>query len=235
MFSKKIVILIAVFAIVIGCSKKEDKTSKVSSPATEKGNRVVVNEAKKGYSFPLEFHASTYTDDTKWFNGIGRQEKNRFFFPINKEDPTPLMPGYKMEFAKSGEAVVVDVYRHDQTDNSNIFVTVDKNLDPEGDGYPNPIFVRSLQIQPGKYSQENVWRNGISLKEPGMFFFNVKKNTYIPFKVGDRLKFAAAGEALIKGIFRSEKQEKFSQIFVTVDKSLDPEGDGNPNFIGMIF
>jgi hypothetical protein len=235
MFSKKTVILIAVFAVVIGCSKKEDKTTEITSSSPETKNQAVVNEVKKEYSSPLEFHASTYTDDAKWFNGIDRHEKNRFFFTINRDDPTPLMPGYKIEFAKSGETVVVDVYRIDKPDSTGIFVTVDKDLDPVGDGYPNPIFARSLRIQTGKYSQENVWRNGISLQKPGLFFFNVKKNTYIPFKIGDRLKFAAAGEMLIKGIFLSEKLEKYTQVFITVDKTLDPVGDGYPNYIEMIF
>jgi hypothetical protein len=232
MIFKKVLIVLAVFAVIIGCSKKEEESNTI--PGSTK-NQVATNAPEKEYSFAREFSPSKFTDDTKWLNGINRQEKNRFFFIVAKNDPTPFMPGYTMAFAKSGEAAVTDVYRFDNADNSSIFITVDKELDPAGDGYPNPVYVRSLKIQPGKYSLENAWNSGISLKQPGMFFFNVKKNTYIPFKIGDRLKFTAAGDALITGISRSEKQEKFSQIFVTVDKTLDPEGDGYPNPIEIIF
>jgi hypothetical protein len=233
---KKILAIITVLAVLTlsDCSKKEEKCPS-PAPAAKTQTQVAVKEAKKEFFLPREFQTSKFSDNTKWFNGINRQEKNQFFFTIDKNDPTPFMPGFKLEFAKSGEAVIVNVYRLDNPDNANIFITLDKNLDPVGDGYPNHIYVRSLQIQTSKYSQENVWRSGISLNKPGMFFFMVEKKTYIPFNPGDRLKFTAAGEAVITAIYRSEKQEKFSQVFITVDKPLDPVGDGTPNLIEKIF
>ncbi len=228
MFLRKLLLVLAVLVVVSSCSKKEDKSRKGASPVLK---TEVVAEVKSGTPSPGSFHAAKYTDSDKWINGVSRRMKSQFFISINKSAPTPFVPGHKLEFAKSGKAVIRQVYRMDNPDNSSVFITVDKDLDPVGDGHPNPIHVRSLQMQASNYSKENSWRNGISLTQPGMFLIMVEKKTQLPFKVGDRLFFAGAGEAVIKGMFRNETLEKFSQVFVTVDRSLDPERDGNPNAI----
>jgi hypothetical protein len=228
---KKILIVFFALAVLTGCSKKEEKTDN-TVPEKKTTASVQVKKVTPA-TLPRVFKACDYTNDIRWRNGINWKEKNQFFISIGKKDLTPILPGYNMKFARTGEAKVLLVHRVDDPNKSNIFVTVNKTLDPNGDGFPNPIYLKSYQIQPGQYSKENVWKNGISLKTQGVFFFQVDKKSLTPVKIQDRLKFAATGEGIIMDIFRDEAAAAYSSIFVTVNRIIDPIRDGYPNFIDL--
>ena len=228
MLNRTWILVLVLLAVAGGCSKKEKSKPETASPSVSAP--AAAGGAEKS-SRAREFRAAKYTDDGKWLNGINRQRPSQFIISIGKEVPTPFIPGYRLRFAKSGPALITQVHRLDAPDNSSIFITVDRDLDPAGDGHPHPILIESLSVQACRFSKETLWRNGISLTQPGTFLLMVEKKAHVPFKAGDRLKFAAAGEAVIKRVFRDENGGKFSRVFITVDRSLDPEGDGNPKWI----
>ncbi len=231
---KKILIVFIALAVVIGCSKKEEKKDNIV-PGKKTTGQVQVKQVKKvtPAALPRVFRACDFSNNIKWLNGINRKEKNQFLISIGKNDPTPILVGYNLKFTRTGEARVLLVYRFEDPNKSSIFVTVNKTLDPNGDGFPNPIYLKSFQIQTGQYSKENAWKNGISLKTQGMFFFQVDKKFLTPVRIKDRLKFASSGEAIIMDIFRDEAAASYSSIFVTVNRIIDPARDGYPNFIDV--
>jgi len=232
MFLRNIFITLAVALIAVtGCSKSE------KAPVDGKSTKKTAGPIEAIGSLPREFSASPYSDRVKWLNGINREETNQFCITIGKNDSIPVNRGYKLKFAASGEAVVQKLSRIDKPDKSMIYITVDKNLDPTGDGNPNPIYIKSFPIRPSSYSRENDWKNGISLKKTGMFVFVLNINEASPVKIGDRLRFAASGEAIIKRIVRTDGQGpggKYSNFHVFVDRPLDPAGDGGPHIIEVI-
>jgi hypothetical protein len=231
MFIKNILIVLVMAVVLIaGCSKTEKDEDRAVTGAPEKAARPVEKETPPARIF----YTCKFTDDTKWSNGIDTQGKNVFFIIIARNAFTPIRSGYKLKFASAGEAIVQKVYRMDRPENSMIFITVDKNLDPVGDGNPNPIYIKSFEIRACASSMENKWRNGINLKQAGVFFFALKKDEPIQIKIGDRLVFAKTGEAIVKNIVRFKSGNRDTSIIVTVDKPLDPEGDGSPNPIEVV-
>lgn len=67
---------------------------------------------------------------------------NRFYFLVPQGGTNPVSLGDALVFAKSGEAKVTKVDSTPQGGQTAVFVTVDKKLDPDGDGFPNKIIVR---------------------------------------------------------------------------------------------
>ncbi len=227
---KNCLIIFTALVILIGCSKPEQKT--VETKYAKKTAKTDKDTTKK--KLPRVFQAANYSDNQKWINGVNRIEKNHFFISTGKNDPTPIYVDYTLQFARAGEALVKKVYRYENKDSSSIFIRVDKELDPVGDGYPNSVVIKRFQIWPGNYYKENEWKNGISLKTTGMFFFVEKKGEFVPISIGDRLEFAAAGSTFVKGIWGKKEQGSYTNIFVTVDKPLDPAGDGAPHPIEVV-
>jgi len=84
---------------------------------------------------------------------------------------------------------------------------------------------------------ENDWKNGVSQRDgrSNNFYFVRLESTPVNLKVGDTLNFAKTGKTIVQKINQLEPNEKgMISVFVTVDKDLDPDGDGYPNkiFIG---
>jgi hypothetical protein len=232
MFRKNILIVLVMgLALLAGCSKPGKE------PVEGKSTKKIAGPIEAIGSLTREFSAPPYSDNIKWLNGINRVEKNQFCITIGKNDPIPVNRGYKLKFAASGEATIQKLSRVEKPDNSMIYITVDKNLDPTGDGNPNSIYIKSFPIRPSTVSRENELKNGIYLKKAGTFVFVLNKNDATPIKIGDRLRFAASGEAIVKKIVRIDgigPKGDHSKFIVTVDRSLDPAGDGGPNLIEVI-
>jgi hypothetical protein len=134
----------------------------------------------------------------------------------------------------SGEAEVRNVFRVEKPDSSSIFIRVNKNLDPDKDGFPNPVFLKSRIIIASRFFKENAWRNGVSFEKPGLFFFSIKENELVTVKVGDRLKFMKSGEAIVGNVVKDKVQNQKFNIMDSVDKLLDPDKDGFPNPIDVL-
>jgi hypothetical protein len=234
MFLRNILIgLIAASVLFTGCSKTQKEPTAGKSPKKNVEAKGKVESVPRARAF----RAAAYTDSSKWTKGINRIEKKHFFIIIGKTDPLPVNRGYKLKFNASGEATIQKVNRVEKPDKSFVFIVVDKDLDPTGDGNPNPIYVKSFQIRPSSFSRENEWKNGISLKNTSAFVFVLPQSDACPLKIGDRLKFAASGEAVVKKIARSDGQGpggNYSNFHVIVDKPLNPDGDGGPNLIEVI-
>ncbi len=220
---RNILTFFLISAVLVSCSKKEEK----------KENTI---NAPQGATTPIEKQypvlqrmvtALKITDNDNWINGISVKDSAHLVIQINREDFTPFDVGYKLKFALSGEAEVLKISRVEIKERSNIFVTVNKPLDPVGDGNPNPIIVKGFTIRPANANKEKVWRNGINLEQKGVFVFWLKKPGPSPIEIGDRLRFASTGEALVKkvSIFGG------TAVVITVEKILNPDEDGYPNTI----
>jgi hypothetical protein len=78
------------------------------------------------------------------------------------------------------------------------------------------------------FSDDQKWLKGIDVKQKNVFFFSMAKTSPTPLTAGCRLRFAAAGEAEVRSVYRLEKPDK-SSIFIKVDTMLDPDHDGYPH------
>jgi len=88
---------------------------------------------------------------------------------------------------------------------------------------------KQLYYQPNNYSDNITWMNGINVKTGDGFYIVIPEKERTPFDKGDLLKFNGAGEVEIKTVTRLDhKNNKYSSIFVTIDKKLDPKNDGFP-------
>jgi len=233
-------ILLIAFLLVslwVGCSKAGKKEEAEVTGTPGKTQEPVAEEKvqKESAVLPRILYPVKYTDGARWSNGIDTEKKNVFFIAVAKNTPTPIKIGYRLKFASAGEAVVRNVYLLKQEDKDSIFIRVDKNLDPGGDGAPHPIYVKGFELKTVNYSKANKWSRGINLENPSMFFFKWVKDEPTPLQVGDRLKFARTGEARVVKLARLKAQDNSVSIFVIVDKPLNPSGDGNPNPIEVIF
>jgi len=81
--------------------------------------------------------------DAYWINGIscGGNEKNIVFFFVNDDQDAPIKEGNKLRFAKSGLCTILKLETLSEERRRSYFVTVDKELDPIGDGFPNYVIV----------------------------------------------------------------------------------------------
>jgi FkbM family methyltransferase len=86
--------------------------------------------------------ANNFSDD-EWTAGVrsGTGGRNMFYF-VCDEAANPLREGAHLVFARSGAARVTRVESVAQGASTAVFVTVDRDLDPAGDGYPQAIVVR---------------------------------------------------------------------------------------------
>ena len=94
-------------------------------------------------STPSKIVANNFSDKD-WTAGIQTKinHKNMFYFIQDTSATNSLVIGEKLLFAKSGSASVQKVETLLQDGRTAVFVTVDHNLDPVGDGFPNPIMVQ---------------------------------------------------------------------------------------------
>jgi len=222
MYFKKCMLIFAILIVIIGCSKAEKKkeTTTVKEPV-KVSQEVTPAKLQK----PKMLHSSVFTDQTNWKNGFSLKKKNLFYFTILKDEPTPVKAGYYLKFAMSGEAKVIEVTRGENGPNSSIFVKVDKDLNPEKDGNPNPIIILGFETRANCFTDNKEWKNGIHLTKTGYFYFLLDKKEPTPVQVGNKVRFAQSGEAVVRDVFRTENP-KMASIFVGVDKALDPAGAG---------
>ena len=63
---------------------------------------------------------------------------------------------------------------------------------------------------------------------PSYFYFLISPESQVPVKVGSTLVFARTGPATVTRIDLGRQGSQMA-VFVHVDKTLDPKGDGFPN------
>jgi hypothetical protein len=220
---RKAAVFLGVLLTLTMCCKESKKPEKVAKKRT----RPAIAMAKT-------ISASPYTGG-EWVNGIHQKGKNQFFLAVAKNMPTPVRIGDRLKFAAAGAALVQNVYRFEKDDQSLLFVHVDKELDPTKDGYPFPIHWLGRTIKPGNYSDGQKWKNGIQLTNKRIFFFILAQGDIFPLRSGDVLRFRQSGQVTVKRISRSEKDDGSIQFIVQVDRDLDPDADGYPHTVELIF
>ena len=171
----------------------------------------------------------------KWLNGINIEEKNQFFIMVAKDLPTPIKVGFWLKFAAAGAVTVQNVHRLERTEQSVIFVRIDKKLDPADDGFPFPVYLLGGPIKPSAYSDGKKWKNGIQMTNKRILFFILNKSDSFLLRTGDLLRFQQSGQVSVERISRSEGKDGSLLFFVQVDRDLDPDADGYPHTVEMIF
>lgn len=84
-----------------------------------------------------------------WHNGVRIDGgSNSFYFLAPRTSDPEVVPGDVVEFATSGRANVLRVEASPQNGVLSVFVTVDRPIDPAGDGFPNKVFVESKVARP---------------------------------------------------------------------------------------
>jgi hypothetical protein len=79
-----------------------------------------------------------------WLNGVRTEgESNTFYFLAPSTSELNISIGAVVEFAATGRARVVRINPSQQNGVLSVFVTVDRSIDPIGDGFPNRVFVQS--------------------------------------------------------------------------------------------
>ncbi len=80
----------------------------------------------------------------EWTKGIGILEKNRatFFALVPATYEIDIAAGTCLQFAYSGKCTIQKIQHLSGQSEAftSLFVTVDKNLNPILDGFPNPIY-----------------------------------------------------------------------------------------------
>lgn len=87
--------------------------------------------------------ANNYSDKD-WAAGAQTKEshKNMFYFLNDTSVMHSVDVGTKLIFANSGVASVTKVDTIPQGGRTVVFVTVDRDLDPVGDGFPHQILIQ---------------------------------------------------------------------------------------------
>lgn len=221
-------IALAMALAMLSCSPKNNQNS------SAKGGEV---PAKSGAGVPAAqagtMRPGNFTDGT-WKNGIHLEARDRFFLVVAKDSPLPVRVGDRLRFASSGEALVVDAHLQEKERQRLVFVRVDRKLDPAGDGYPAAVEILGHELRASAFSDGRSWQNGILLKNRRVFFFVLGAGDAVPFAVGGELRFHGAGRAVVKGINPRDLPGGGRQVFVEVDRSLDPGGDGFPHAIEIV-
>ena len=124
-----VVIILAAFAQ--GCNDSKSPAPHSATPSAvmpTAGAKIVANNFS----------------DEDWKAGVMTKNgsKNMFYFLNDARTVNPVTVGTKLVFAKSGAASVTKVDVATQGGRIAVYVTVDHDLDPAGDGFPNPILVQ---------------------------------------------------------------------------------------------
>lgn len=94
-----------------------------------------------------QFVVANNFSDVEWKKGVLQKNgrTNVFYFLQKNGEPLALKVGDTLSFAKIGNAAVQNISRSVPNKDGivSIFVTIDKDLDPIGDGYPSKIFLQS--------------------------------------------------------------------------------------------
>jgi hypothetical protein len=128
-----IILLIVCVTPLVGCSKRKFTA-----------NRPTIDLALscRPTSIAQKLSANDFSRDG-YRNGIfvadGKQQS--FYFVTTNPKGSAVAVGDQVRFAQSGSASVTKVDTAIQGSSIAVFVTVDKKLDPSGDGFPNPILV----------------------------------------------------------------------------------------------
>jgi hypothetical protein len=89
----------------------------------------------------LVIMANNYSGQ-EWMKGVRRKNgrADTFYYLAEEGKPAPRV-GDTLTFSRSGKAKVTKVDSTVVNGRTSVFVTVDKNLDPAGDGFPHEIIV----------------------------------------------------------------------------------------------
>lgn len=98
-----------------------------------------------------QFVVANNFSDAEWKNGVQQKEgrTNVFYFLQKNGEPLNLKVGDTLSFAKTGNAAVQKIAPSAPNQNGiiSVFVTIDRDIDPIGDGFPNKVFLQSKAIQ----------------------------------------------------------------------------------------
>ncbi len=135
------VLTVTLICLTVTCAKTEQNKEKSPSGIPITLETKSQNAAGKVEKLRRAIVAYKYSGEGVWEKGINVKAGNQFFLNIEKSEPTPLKMGDRLEFKTAGAANVTGLSRREFNGYSSIFVIVDKPLSPDGDGFPNPIYI----------------------------------------------------------------------------------------------
>jgi hypothetical protein len=232
---KTLILMVGLMLVVVGCSKKDSGQGQTAPEVTVKPAKAKrAARIAQMVSMQRQLQPHNFSDSKVWTKGVNRRDGNQFFFNLGLQALLPIKPGYVLRFAGTGEAIVTQVGRQNSGSYSSVFVTVNRRLNPETDGFPNPVRLVRFDVQAAQYSKAGEWRNGIHLQTSGQLFFAIERGDQTPVAAGDKMRFARSGEATVTRVDRQPREDAFANVFVIVDKPLDPVADGYPNPITVL-
>lgn len=129
----RLILLSIVITAIAACSDKANDTKQITNDKKPQSQQAVQSIVTNNYS----------GDD--WKNGVLQRDgrSNNFYFIRHESVLIDVKVGDTLVFAKTGKAVVQKINQIAPNEKGmiSIYVTVDKDLDPDGDGYPNKIFI----------------------------------------------------------------------------------------------
>ncbi len=91
------------------------------------------------------FVMSNNFSDSEWKNGVLQKDgkTNVFYILQSEKEPLKVKAGDLLIFTKSGKETIQKVVHATTSQNGKIslFITLDKDIDPIADGYPNKIYL----------------------------------------------------------------------------------------------
>jgi len=226
-----LIVLLVSLIMIPGCSKKKEEAP---APAPKISDVIKTPVARKSPKLN-GVRPYNYSDKSTWKNGINIKLGNQFFINIEKTEPSPIKVGNILTFPSIGDAVVKSVTRLEYKNYSSIFVNIDKKMDPVADGFPHPFTQKGIIISATAFNQDNLWKNGIHLKDTNTFMFVGGKNEKKPFNIGDTAIFTGAKETKITSISTEPWGANDFCYYIKVNKALSPVDDGAPKKITIIF
>ena len=139
--SRTMLAAIAGAALSVACSERPTPAPAAPSPAVAPAAAPVPAPAPQPPRAEIvanNFSGSGFTKGVLTKDGANSQ----FYFLLPSGGTNPIVVGDTLVFVKSGEAKVTKIDATQQGGQAVVFVTVDRKLDPEGDGFPNKIIVR---------------------------------------------------------------------------------------------
>jgi len=133
----RVFILLGTAAVVIACDGGTNNPASNAAPPPAPQQQAAT---------PRQTIVANNFSDLEWKNGVfvknGRS--NVFYYLQPQADSPKVKAGDILLFGKTGRATVEKVsesFKPNAQGLLSMFVTVDRDLDPAGDGYPNSIHV----------------------------------------------------------------------------------------------
>ena len=137
---KKIILIVMTVAVsvLVACDNGTNTINATNDSDQSASSEIVVPTQDV-----RPFTTTNNFSDKEWKNGVLQKDgrTNIFYILQLEKEPLKIKIGDSLVFAKTGEATVEKVAPMSLNGKISVFITLDKDIDPVGDGYPNKIYL----------------------------------------------------------------------------------------------